>query len=92
MFGEDEYADELRGPGQVELGLADRVTFTGFVDDVAAMLADVDCLVHASVIAEPFGQVVVEGMAAGRRRHRLGPRRTARGDHRRRRRTALSTG
>ena len=30
-----------------------------------AELAEVDALVHASVIPEPFGRVIVEGMAAG---------------------------
>lgn len=48
-----------------ELGLTNRVTFTGHVSDVWAELAKVDVVVHASTIPEPFGQVVVEGMAAG---------------------------
>lgn len=64
MFGEDVWeADlhELVG----RLGLTDRVTFVGFVADVEGELARLDLLVHASVIPEPFGQVVVEGMAAG---------------------------
>jgi glycosyltransferase involved in cell wall biosynthesis/GT2 family glycosyltransferase len=64
LFGEDDYEQQL--VDQIDrLGLADRVTRTGFRDDVEAVLAAVDCLVHASVIAEPFGQVVVEGMAMG---------------------------
>ncbi|MFG3616229.1 glycosyltransferase family 4 protein [Nocardia sp. NPDC047654] len=46
-----------------ELGLA--VTFTGHVDDPDRYLAEADVLVHCSVLPEPFGQVVVEGMAAG---------------------------
>ena len=37
----------------------------GFREDVWAELARLDMLVHASVTPEPFGQVVVEGMAAG---------------------------
>jgi glycosyltransferase involved in cell wall biosynthesis len=37
----------------------------GFSTDVNGHLAQFDALVHASVIPEPFGQVVVEGMAAG---------------------------
>ncbi len=65
MFGEDDYEAELRR--QVErLGLVDRVRFAGFVEDVGSELDEADCVVHASVIAEPFGQVVVEAMAAGR--------------------------
>jgi glycosyltransferase involved in cell wall biosynthesis len=34
-------------------------------DDVARWLEGADVVVHASRIPEPFGQVVVEGMAAG---------------------------
>ncbi len=64
LFGEDDWADHLRDR-VVDLGLVDRVTFTGFVDDVPGALVGVDVLVHASVIPEPFGQVVVEGMANG---------------------------
>ena len=66
MFGanEDAYAGELRTQVQ-NLGLGDRVSFTGFRADIAAELARLDVLVHASVVPEPFGQVVVEGMAAG---------------------------
>ena len=37
----------------------------GFAEDVAGALGEIDVLVHCSRIAEPFGQVVVEGMAAG---------------------------
>ena len=64
MFGEEEYEQQLIDlVGQ--LGISDRVDFCGFVHDVPKFLMDVDILVHASVIPEPFGQVVVEGMAAG---------------------------
>ena len=64
MFGEDAFAAsvaDLVG----ELGLAGRVDLRGFQADVPAELAEMDVLVHASIIPEPFGQVVVEGMAAG---------------------------
>ena len=66
LFGEDEhrYEDELHTLVE-RLGLRDRILFTGFVDDVTSWLARLDALVHASTLAEPFGQVVVEGMAAG---------------------------
>ncbi len=64
MFGETDFADSLPRLAQ-ELGIADRVEFTGFVDDVAAQLARMDVLVHCSTVPEPFGQVVIEGMAAG---------------------------
>jgi glycosyltransferase involved in cell wall biosynthesis len=64
LFGEEEVGEELVALAE-ELGVADRVTFTGHVDDVAAELASLDIAVHASTIPEPFGQVVVEAMAAG---------------------------
>lgn len=64
MFGEDDYAEQLRALTDT-LGLADRVTFVGFTPTVERELARLDVLVHASVVPEPFGQVVVEGMAAG---------------------------
>jgi glycosyltransferase involved in cell wall biosynthesis len=64
LFGEDEYARSLRELVR-ELGLGERVRFTGQVDDPRAILLDADVLVHASVLPEPFGAVVVEGMYAG---------------------------
>ena len=39
--------------------------FRGFREDVWGELRDLDVLVHCSVMPEPFGQVVLEGMAAG---------------------------
>ena len=47
-----------------QLGIADRVRFCGWVDDVAAFLADADLFVLPSRI-EPFGIVVLEAMACG---------------------------
>ena len=64
LFGEEDYEREVRGLVE-RLDLSDRVSFAGFRHDVGAELAAMDVLVHASVIPEPFGQVVVEGMAAG---------------------------
>ena len=64
MFGEDDYAAGLRTLTR-ELGIADRVTFTGFRADVAAEIAELDVLVHASVLPDPLTTVVLEGMAAG---------------------------
>ncbi len=64
MFGEEAYEERLHALAG-ELGVADRVEFRGFRDDVRAELAELDVLVHASTTPEPFGQVVLEGMAAG---------------------------
>jgi glycosyltransferase involved in cell wall biosynthesis len=64
MFGEDAYERELRGQAK-KLGIESQVEFRGFREDIWAELGDLDVLVHCSVAPEPFGQVVVEGMAAG---------------------------
>jgi glycosyltransferase involved in cell wall biosynthesis len=64
MFGEEAYAESLPELA-VSLGVADRVEFCGFVDDVAGVLGATDVVVHASVLPEPFGQVVIEAMGAG---------------------------
>jgi glycosyltransferase involved in cell wall biosynthesis len=64
LFGEHAYEEEVKQLA-VDRGVAERVRFTGFTEDVEAELARLDVLVHASVTPEPFGQVVVEGMATG---------------------------
>ncbi len=64
LFGEHGYERDLHSLAR-ELGIEERVEFRGFREDVWSELASFDVLVHASVIPEPFGQVVVEGMAAG---------------------------
>jgi glycosyltransferase involved in cell wall biosynthesis len=46
-------------------GLARAVTFSGFVSDVVAALHHADLLVHTSIEPEPFGRVLIEGMATG---------------------------
>jgi glycosyltransferase involved in cell wall biosynthesis len=65
LFGEQAYERRVRGLVD-SLGLRDAVEFTGFRSDVARLIAGLDVLVHASVTGEPFGQVIVEGMAAGK--------------------------
>lgn len=49
-----------------ELGIAERVTFLGWRDDIPQLLSCLDVLVHASLEPEPFGRVLIEGMAAGK--------------------------
>ncbi|MFP4228441.1 MAG: glycosyltransferase family 4 protein [Salinivenus sp.] len=62
--GDQAYARRLR-QRVGELGLADRVHFLGFRDDVPALMTACDVVVHTSVAPEPFGRVIVEGMLAG---------------------------
>jgi len=57
--------DELRGLAS-QLGVLDRVGFTGFVDRVDSALRALDVAVHASTSPEPFGLVIAEAMACGR--------------------------
>jgi len=64
LFGEDDWAQSLKELAAA-LGIEERVDFVGFTDDVNAEYARLDVFVHASVIPEPFGQVVFEAMAAG---------------------------
>ncbi|MCU1458132.1 MAG: glycosyltransferase family 1 protein, partial [Actinomycetia bacterium] len=64
LFGEDGYAASLPVLAE-QLGIGDRVHFAGFQNDIFAALAEIDVLVHASTLPEPFGQVIIEGMAAG---------------------------
>jgi len=48
------------------MGLEDNVIFTGHRDDIPDIIADLDILVHASSRPEPFGLVIIEGMACGK--------------------------
>jgi glycosyltransferase involved in cell wall biosynthesis len=64
LFGEEEWEERLRHHVDL-LGLGGRVEFRGFRSDVLAEMRRLDVVVHASVVAEPFGQVIVEAMAAG---------------------------
>ena len=59
---------ELRAPLEkqaAELGIADRVRFTGYRADGAALMREMDVVVAPS-IWEGFGLVLLEGMAAAR--------------------------
>jgi glycosyltransferase involved in cell wall biosynthesis len=66
-------AEEADGPGYAaqvrqqadDLGLNQRLIMAGFRDDVPQVLAALDALAHCSVKPEPFGRVIIEGMAAG---------------------------
>jgi hypothetical protein len=49
-----------------ELGVADLVTFTGFVDPVADLYAAADIVVNPVRVEEAFGRVALEALVAGR--------------------------
>jgi glycosyltransferase involved in cell wall biosynthesis len=48
------------------LNIADRIFFTGFVEDTPSAIRGLDLLVHASTKPEPFGMVIIEAMACER--------------------------
>lgn len=60
-----EYAQSLRQQAR-QSGLAERLHFSGPRRDVPQVLAALDILVHSAVQPEPFGRVIIEGMAARR--------------------------
>ena len=45
-----------------ELGLEDKIVFTGNRDDIAELIAISDCIVHSSISPEPQGLVIVEAL------------------------------
>jgi glycosyltransferase involved in cell wall biosynthesis len=65
LFNEEDYEAQIRALTQT-LALEEFVEFLGFREDVPQLVAELDVLVHASTSAEPFGQVIVEGMVAGK--------------------------
>lgn len=65
MFNEEAYEAEIRAL-TITLGLEKAVEFLGFRSDIPEIIEGLTVLVHASITAEPFGQVIVEGMIAGK--------------------------
>jgi glycosyltransferase involved in cell wall biosynthesis len=67
-------AEEADGPGYAArvqaqaaaLGLGEHLRMAGFRNDMPQVLGAADVVVHCSVKPEPFGRVIIEGMAAGR--------------------------
>lgn len=60
---ESRFAAEVERDARERLG--DRIVWTGWIDEVLDLMAAFDVVVHASRLPEPFGRVLVEGMAAG---------------------------
>lgn len=65
LFGEEELERRLRAQA-ARPPLAGRVEFLGFRDDVWSVYRDLDVAVHASTLAEPYGNVILEAMASAR--------------------------
>lgn len=63
--GSQSSLDDLRIKAS-QLGVADKVGFTGLVSEPAAAMRALDIVVHASTAPEPFGLVIAEAAACGR--------------------------
>jgi glycosyltransferase involved in cell wall biosynthesis len=63
--GSEVSLDALRTLAQ-QLGVTDRVGFTGFLPNPAAAMRALDVVVHATTMPEPFGLVIAEAMACER--------------------------
>lgn len=48
------------------LSLTDKIVFTGFRSDIPRLMSALDVVVLSSSEPEPFGRVIIEGMAAGK--------------------------
>jgi len=60
---DDQYYETAVRGLVAELGLESNVIFTGYQRNVADFLMMSDVVVHASVLPEPFGRVILEAMA-----------------------------
>lgn len=49
-----------------DFGIDDKIVFTGFREDVPALMNMMEVVVHASIQPEPFGMVLIEAMALGK--------------------------
>jgi glycosyltransferase involved in cell wall biosynthesis len=63
--GHTDYVEQLQATATAT-GIADIISFVGERNDVADFMNAADIVVHASTDPEPFGIVVVEGMALGK--------------------------
>ena len=59
-----EYMESLKVQAE-KLGVADRVIFTGFLEDTGAILSLLDIVLLASTIPEACPRTIIEAMAAG---------------------------
>lgn len=65
LFQEEGYLERLRRLS-VELGINDRVDFTGHVSNVWPEIQKMDICVHAAITPEPLGQNVLQYLAMGK--------------------------
>ncbi|MEH2364416.1 glycosyltransferase family 4 protein [Nostoc sp.] len=61
QFSEQELKNQAS-----DIGIADKVDFLGFQQDIAEIYRWLDIVVHASTQPEPFGLAIIEAMACGK--------------------------
>lgn len=62
VAGHEAYAEELQNLAQA-LGIQNHLLFTGFRNDVPALIAACDAMLQVSIFEDPFPGVVLQGMA-----------------------------
>ncbi len=63
--GDNKYFSEVKKLIS-HYGLEQRIILTGYRKDVPAIMGLMDVVIHASITPEPFGMVIIEGMAMGK--------------------------
>ena len=66
LYGQEPGYERLLVERARELGLGDRVHFAGYREDALSLMSGCDVVCHCSLEPEPFGMVVLEGMALGK--------------------------
>jgi glycosyltransferase involved in cell wall biosynthesis len=64
LFEEQAFEEELHALVK-QLGLENRVTFAGHIEDAMTLMAACDVVAHCSTAPEPSGRVIAEAMFAG---------------------------
>jgi glycosyltransferase involved in cell wall biosynthesis len=64
LFGESQLEKRLEALA-CELGVEQRVTFAGHIEDPLTLMAACDVVAHCSTAPEPFGLVIAEAMLSG---------------------------
>ncbi|MBN1401761.1 MAG: glycosyltransferase [Anaerolineae bacterium] len=64
IFGGTEAYESQLKMLVADLGLQARLVFAGQREDLGAVLSALDVLVHCSTQPEPFGRIIIEGLAA----------------------------
>jgi len=59
------YENELRHLAET-LNLKDNIIFLGYQSDTLSVMNAMDVVVHASILPEPFGRVLIEAMSLGK--------------------------